>query len=189
MSVFLKDKFRASGMTINELAEAVGVSYVTAWKWVQQGVTPNPDRLERLFEMGFSSVKEAPWQSRSRESGSDGGVTFLLHKFHASGMTTQELAKKLHIAHSTVWRWVNKGAVPHKYLLSKLLDMGLVETSIDPDDIFPERKALRAEVARITQERDEARAEVERLRDLLGRSVDLRDFPYGGVISAERDDT
>lgn len=189
MSLFLKDKFRDSGMTVKELAEAVGVSYVTAWKWVRQGVTPNPDRLERLFEMGFASAKESPWQPRDKESGTRIEATFLLHKFHASGMTTQELAKKLHIAHSTVWRWVNKGAVPHKYLLSKLLDLGLVETSIDPDNIFPERKALRTEVARLTRERDEAREEVERLRDLLGKSVDLRDFPYGGVISAERGNT
>ena len=34
-----------------------------------------------------------------------------------------------------------------------------------------------------------ATAQVQRLRDLLGKSVDLRDFPHGGVISAERGNT
>ena len=55
MSVFLKDKFHESGMTIGELADLLNVSFPTAWRWVARNSVPHPNTLAQLIELGFAT--------------------------------------------------------------------------------------------------------------------------------------
>ena len=50
--MFDKEAWAASGMNIEELAEAVGVSFTTAWRWVS-GCNPSPLGRRRLVEIGL----------------------------------------------------------------------------------------------------------------------------------------
>lgn len=55
------ERFRASGMTIGELAALTGVSFPTAWRWTQ-GYAAQPKNLALLVELGLaqssSSIKD-----------------------------------------------------------------------------------------------------------------------------------
>jgi CTP-dependent riboflavin kinase len=50
--MFDKESWAASGMSIAELADAAGVSFTTAWRWVG-GFKPSPLGRRRLVEMGL----------------------------------------------------------------------------------------------------------------------------------------
>ena len=70
MSVFLKDKFHESGMTIGELADLLNVSFPTAWRWVARNSVPHPNTLAQLIELGFAQrpVESRPVESKPVES-------------------------------------------------------------------------------------------------------------------------
>jgi transcriptional regulator with XRE-family HTH domain len=50
--MFDKESWAASGMSIADLADAAGVSFTTAWRWVG-GLRPSPLGRRRLVEMGL----------------------------------------------------------------------------------------------------------------------------------------
>jgi len=50
--MFDKESWAASGMSIADLADAAGVSFTTAWRWVQ-GCKVSPLGRRRLVEMGL----------------------------------------------------------------------------------------------------------------------------------------
>jgi transcriptional regulator with XRE-family HTH domain len=45
--------WEASGLTIKALAEAAGVSFSTAWRWIHKGATPSPLARRRLVKLGL----------------------------------------------------------------------------------------------------------------------------------------
>jgi transcriptional regulator with XRE-family HTH domain len=45
--------WEASGLTIKALAEAAGVSFSTAWRWIHRGATPSPMARRRLVKLGL----------------------------------------------------------------------------------------------------------------------------------------
>ena len=51
--------WEASGLTIKALAEAAGVSFSTAWRWIYKGATPSPLARRRLVKLGL-------WAQRSK---------------------------------------------------------------------------------------------------------------------------
>jgi transcriptional regulator with XRE-family HTH domain len=51
--------WEASGLTIKALAEAAGVSFSTAWRWIHKGATPSPLARRRLVKLGL-------WAQRSK---------------------------------------------------------------------------------------------------------------------------
>ena len=114
---------------------------------------------------------------------------FLVERFFSSGMSTQQLANWLGVDNATVWRWVYKNSTPHPYMRSRLRQMGLLQGSA-PVDVpeESERGGLAGRVRVLTQQLEDANKEIERLRDLLGKTIDLRDFPFGGVISEEKNE-
>ena len=57
--MFSIQAWEASGLTIKALAEAAGVSFSTAWRWIHKGATPSPLARRRLVKLGL-------WAQRSK---------------------------------------------------------------------------------------------------------------------------
>ena len=51
--------WEASGLTIKALAEAAGVSFSTAWRWIHRGATPSPLARRRLVKLGLWAHQRA----------------------------------------------------------------------------------------------------------------------------------
>jgi transcriptional regulator with XRE-family HTH domain len=51
--------WEASGLTIKALAEAAGVSFSTAWRWIHKGATPSPLARRRLVKLGLWAHQRA----------------------------------------------------------------------------------------------------------------------------------
>jgi transcriptional regulator with XRE-family HTH domain len=51
--------WEASGWTIKALAEAAGVSFSTAWRWIHKGATPSPLARRRLVKLGLWAHRAA----------------------------------------------------------------------------------------------------------------------------------
>ena len=45
--------WEASGLTIKALAEAAGVSFSTAWRWIHAGSKPSPLARKKLVKLGL----------------------------------------------------------------------------------------------------------------------------------------
>lgn len=102
---------------------------------------------------------------------------FSVENFKASGMTIRQLATRLDVNQSTVWRWVQNRAVPRPRLVEKLIGMGLIEGT-QPRVLL--NRELLDRVESLTAEVESLRAEIERLRALLGSTPSQP--PCGGVL-------
>ena len=51
--MFNVSAWEASGLTIKALAEAAGVSFSTAWRWIHAGSKPSPMARRRLVKLGL----------------------------------------------------------------------------------------------------------------------------------------
>jgi transcriptional regulator with XRE-family HTH domain len=57
--MFSIQAWEASGLTIKALAEAAGVSFSTAWRWIHRGATPSPLARRRLVKLGLWAHQRA----------------------------------------------------------------------------------------------------------------------------------
>lgn len=51
--MFNVSAWEASGLTIKALAEAAGVSFSTAWRWIHAGSKPSPLARRKLQKLGL----------------------------------------------------------------------------------------------------------------------------------------
>jgi transcriptional regulator with XRE-family HTH domain len=51
--MFNVSAWEASGLTIKALAEAAGVSFSTAWRWIHAGSKPSPLARKKLQKLGL----------------------------------------------------------------------------------------------------------------------------------------
>lgn len=52
--------WEASGLTIKALAEAAGVSFSTAWRWIHRAAKPSPMARKRLVKLGLWMHQRKP---------------------------------------------------------------------------------------------------------------------------------
>ena len=61
--MFNVSAWEASGLTIKALAEAAGVSFSTAWRWIHAGSKPSPlarKKLQKLLDLkSFTATARA----------------------------------------------------------------------------------------------------------------------------------
>ena len=61
--MFQRSSFEASGLTVQALADATGVSYSTAWRWLNSDSRPSPLVRQKLRRLGLWA--DAARQARS----------------------------------------------------------------------------------------------------------------------------